>query len=112
MTDVAFRLFESIEYMQGIHWIRILLQLPWHSMDVLSEAFMSAFPSVEFAVIRRGGEWQVLRNGSDAGHYDFSVDAVEAAMIKAGKLIEKGEAATVLIQDQNGQLRPVDQLDG
>ena len=68
-------------------------------------------PCVEFAVIRRGGEWQVLRDGSDAGHYDFSVDAVEAAMSKAAKLIDKGEAATVLIQDEKGQLRPVDQLD-
>ena len=44
----------------------------------------------------------MLRDGSDAALYDFSVDAVEAAMIKAAKLIEKGKAATVLIQDEKG----------
>lgn len=67
---------------------------------------------VQFAVIRRDGDWQVLRDGVDAGQFDFSVDAIEAALIRAGTLIDKGEPAQDFVQDDKGQLRQVDPIGG
>ena len=67
---------------------------------------------VQFTVIRRDGDWQVLRDGSDAGRFDFSVDAIEAALIRASTLIDKGEPAQVFVQDDKGQLRQVNPLGG
>jgi hypothetical protein len=63
---------------------------------------------VQFAVIRCSGDWQVLRDGVDAGHYDFSVDAIEAALIRATTLINNGTSAQVFVQDDRGQLRQID----
>jgi hypothetical protein len=67
---------------------------------------------VQFAVIRRDGDWQVLRDGIDAGHFDFSVDAIEAALIRATTLIDNGTSAQVFVQDSRGQLRQVDPAGG
>lgn len=72
----------------------------------------STHSPVQFAVIRRDGDWQVLRDGSDAGHYDFSVDAIESALVRATTLIDRGEPAQVFVQDDKGQLRQVDPIGG
>lgn len=63
---------------------------------------------IRVAVIRYGGEWRVLRDGQDTGHFDYSVDAVEAALHRAAALIQKGRTVEVLVQDHAGQLRRVD----
>ncbi|MBU2292471.1 MAG: hypothetical protein KKC29_15370 [Alphaproteobacteria bacterium] len=72
----------------------------------------TSFSPVQFAVIRRDGDWQVLRDGIDAGHFDFSVDAIEAALIRATTLIDNGTSAQVFVQDNRGQLRQVDPVGG
>lgn len=68
--------------------------------------------TVQFTVIRSDGDWQVLRNGQDAGHYDFSVDAIEAALFRATMLIDRGQEVRVFVQDAAGQLRQVDPVGG
>lgn len=39
--------------------------------------------TIQFTVIRGDGDWRVLRDGRTSGHFDFSVDAIESALIKA-----------------------------
>lgn len=72
----------------------------------------SSHPSVQFTVLRRDGDWRVLRDGSDAGRFDFSVDAIEAALIRAATLIDRGERVEVFVQDAAGQMRQVDPVGG
>ena len=47
--------------------------------------------TIQFTVIRGDGDWRVLRDGRPSGHFDFSVDAIESALVKATTLIDKGE---------------------
>ena len=68
--------------------------------------------TIQFTVIRGEGDWRVLRDGRDAGHFDFSVDAIESALVRATTLIEKGETVEVFVQDAAGQLRQVDPVGG
>ena len=64
--------------------------------------------TIQFTVIRGDGDWRVLRDGRPSGHFDFSVDAIESALVKATTLIDKGEQVEVFVQDAAGQLRQVD----
>ena len=68
--------------------------------------------AIQFTVIRGEGVWRVLRNGKNAGRFDFSVDAIESALVKATTLIDKGERVEVFVQDAAGQLRQVDPVGG
>lgn len=68
--------------------------------------------TIQFTVIRGNGDWCVLRDGQNSGHFDFSVDAIEAALVRASTLIDKGERVEVFVQDAAGQLRQVDPLGG
>ena len=68
--------------------------------------------AIQFTVIRGEGDWQVLRNGKNSGRFDFSVDAIESALVKATTLIDKGERVEVFVQDAAGQLRQVDPVGG
>ena len=68
--------------------------------------------TIQFTVIRGDGEWRVLRDGQTAGHFDFSVDAIESALVKATTLIDKGISVEVFVQDSAGQLRQVDPVGG
>ncbi|NSX33408.1 MULTISPECIES: hypothetical protein [Brevundimonas] len=68
--------------------------------------------TVQFTVIRGDGDWRVLRDGQDAGHFDFSVDAIESALVRATTLIDRGSNVEVLVQDAAGQLRHVDPISG
>lgn len=63
---------------------------------------------IQVAVIRHGGEWRILRDGQDAGHFEYSVDAIDAALDRALRLRNKGVQVEVLVQDAAGQLRQVD----
>ena len=65
--------------------------------------------AIQFTVIRGEGDWRVLRN---SGRFDFSVDAIESALVKATTLIDKGERVEVFVQDAAGQLRQVDPVGG
>ncbi|WP_292067839.1 hypothetical protein [Brevundimonas sp. UBA7664] len=67
---------------------------------------------VQFTVIRSDGEWRVLRDGQDAGRFDFSVDAIESALFRATSLIDKGQDVEVFVQDAAGRLRRVDPVGG
>ncbi len=68
--------------------------------------------TIQFTVIRGDGDWRVLRDGRTSGHFDFSVDAIESALVKATTLIDKGERVEVFVQDAAGQLRQVDPVGG
>ena len=67
---------------------------------------------IQFTVIRGDGDWRVLRDGQNSGHFDFSVDAIESALMKATTLIDRGERVEVFVQDAAGQLRQVDPVGG
>ena len=68
--------------------------------------------AIQFTVIRGESDWRVLRNGKNSGRFDFSVDAIESALVKATTLIDKGERVEVFVQDAAGQLRQVDPVGG
>ena len=68
--------------------------------------------TIQFTVIRGDGDSRVLRDGRPSGHFDFSVDAIESALVKATTLIDKGEQVEVFVQDAAGQLRQVDPVGG
>lgn len=68
--------------------------------------------TIQLTVIRGQGDWRVLRDGQDSGHFDFSVDAIESALVRATTLIDKGERVEVFVQDAAGQLRQVDPVGG
>lgn len=68
--------------------------------------------TVQFTVIRGDGDWRVLRDGQRSGQFDFSVDAIESALIRATTLIDKGISVEVFVQDAAGQLRQVDPVGG
>jgi len=68
--------------------------------------------TIQFTVIRGDGDWRVLRDGRNSGHFDFSVDAIESALVKATTLIDKGARVEVFVQDAAGQLRQVDPVGG
>jgi hypothetical protein len=67
---------------------------------------------IQLTVIRGDGDWRVLRDGLNTGHFDFSVDAIESALVKATTLIDRGERVEVFVQDAAGQLRQVDLVGG
>lgn len=74
---------------------------------------MAIHPEViQFTVIRGDGDWRVLRDGEHSGRFDFSVDAIESALVRATTLIDKGARVEVFVQDAAGQLRQVDQVGG
>ena len=74
---------------------------------------MSAAPDItRIIVVQRDGTWQILCPGQESGHFDFSVDAIESALVKATTLIDKGEQVEVFVQDAAGQLRQVDPVGG
>lgn len=68
--------------------------------------------TIQFTVIRGEGEWRVLRDGRSSGLFDYSVDAIEFALVRATSLIEKGVRVEVFVQDAAGQLRQVDPIGG
>lgn len=68
--------------------------------------------TIQFTVIRGDGDWRLLRDGLTSGHFDFSVDAIESALIKATTLIDRGARVEVFVQDAAGQLRQVDPVGG
>lgn len=68
--------------------------------------------TIQFTVIRGDGDWCVLRDGRNSGHFDFSVDAIESALMKATMLIDKGARVEVFVQDAAGQLRQIDPVGG
>lgn len=67
---------------------------------------------IQLTVIRGKGDWRLLRDGQDSGHFDFSIDAIESALVRATTLIDKGERVEVFVQDAAGQLRQVDPVGG
>ncbi|MDP3801949.1 hypothetical protein [Brevundimonas sp.] len=67
---------------------------------------------IQFTVIRGDGDWRVLRDGRNSGQFDFSVDAIESALVRATTLIDKGARVEVFVQDAAGQLRQVDPVGG
>jgi hypothetical protein len=77
-----------------------------------SDALATDLDTIQFTVIRGDGDWRVLRDGRDTGHFDFSVDAIESALVRATTLIDKGERVEVFVQDAAGQLRQVDPVGG
>ena len=68
--------------------------------------------TIQLTVIRGDGDWRVLRDGQDSGHFDFNVDAIESALVKATALIDKGVSVEVFVEDAAGQLRQVDPVAG
>lgn len=68
--------------------------------------------TIQFTVIRGDGDWRVLRDGQDSGQFDYSVDAIDSALVRAAALIDKGAKVEVFIQDAAGQLRQVDPVGG
>lgn len=59
----------------------------------------TSLPPIQVTVIRSGGEWRLLRDGQDAGHYDYSVDALDAALLRASQLLGRGREVEVFIQN-------------
>lgn len=72
----------------------------------------TSLPPIQVTVIRAGGEWRLMRDGQDAGHYDYSVDALDAALLRASQLLDQGREVEVFIQDSAGHLRRVDPVLG
>jgi len=54
------------------------------------------------------GDWRIYKNGKDAGHFDYQIDAVEAALRMIKKAEASGHRAYVLVQDRAGQLNRLD----
>jgi len=74
---------------------------------------MSAAPDLtRIIVVQRVGTWQVLCPGQEAGRFDFSVDAVDAAIRTARTRMAKGETVELLVQDRSGRLRNMNPEDG
>lgn len=74
---------------------------------------MSTAPGVtRIVVVQCDGAWQMLCAGQDAGRFDFSVDAVDAAIKTAKSRMAKGERIEMQVQDKSGQLRHVNPVDG
>ena len=74
---------------------------------------MSAAPDLtRIIVVQRVGTWQVLCPGQEASRFDFSVDAVDAAIRTARTRMAKGETVELLVQDWSGRLRNMNPEDG
>jgi hypothetical protein len=61
----------------------------------------------QIAVIWMGGEWRIIRNGIAGAHFDYQIDATEAADRLARDASAKGRATELLVQDRFGELETV-----
>nr|WP_316627015.1 hypothetical protein [uncultured Brevundimonas sp.] len=74
---------------------------------------MSAAPDItRIIVVQRDGTWQILCPGQESGRFDFSVDAVDAAIRTARMRMARGEKVELLVQDKSGRLRNMNPEDG
>lgn len=64
--------------------------------------------ATEFAVVRFADGWRVLTHDSQMGKFRYRVDAEEAALRLAAKARDQGKAVTLLVQETNGEMRPLD----
>jgi hypothetical protein len=62
----------------------------------------------QVAVIRIADEWRVVSDGHPMGGYDYRVDAEEAALQLAARVRAAGRTVELLVQDRNGDLRPLE----
>lgn len=67
---------------------------------------------VRFTVLRGDGEWRMICDGRGAGHFDYSGDAIEAALVRAATLLNRGQAVEVLVEDTAGRLHAVAPVGG
>ena len=64
--------------------------------------------TARFALLRDKGRWRLLAAGATTQAFDYRVDAEEAALRLAQRAREAGFGAEILLQDQFGELRPLD----
>ena len=67
---------------------------------------------VHLTVLRGDGDGRALRDGHDAGHCDFGVDAFEAAPARAAPPLDQGAPVEEAVQDVAGELRQIDPAGG
>lgn len=65
-------------------------------------------PAPALAVLRRRDGWQVVGPNGGWRTFAFQVDAEEAALRLARQAARTAPGVQVLVQDQCGQLRPLD----
>jgi hypothetical protein len=56
----------------------------------------------QIAVIFMGGDWRIIKNGIAGAHFDYQIDATEAARRLARDACSRGLSAELLVQDRFG----------
>lgn len=64
--------------------------------------------ATELAIVRFADGWRMLTDGSQMGKFQYRVDAEEAALRLAAKAREQGKGVTLLVQETNGEMRPLE----
>ena len=59
------------------------------------------------AVVRFAEGWRIVDRRHRWGRFDYRVDAEEAALRLAGRIGSQGGEVQVLVQEHNGELRPL-----
>ena len=68
---------------------------------------MVQMADVKLSVRRSCGGWQVLRDGREAGQFDFRVDAVEGALRQARTELRRGRSVVVDAENAPGRIAKV-----
>ncbi len=63
--------------------------------------------TIELFVLRHGDRWTVMSDGVARGHFDYKIDAEEAAIRLAKGAQAKGRPCDVMSPDQGSRMRRV-----
>lgn len=74
----------------------------------LTRSSKSMADALELAVVRFGDGWRVIARNHRWGYFQYRVDAEEAALRLAARARSDGKAVSLLVQESNGEMRPLD----